>query len=79
MKFSFPSAPFRFATLTFTTRWEKNPERNDNNTTTNIHIKVPNLFQDLTFASIFLPFGCGLPGWANSLDLGRACTVTKVC
>jgi len=27
MKFSFPSAPFRFATLTFTTRWEKNPER----------------------------------------------------
>jgi hypothetical protein len=47
-----PSAPFRFATLTSTARWER---EKGNKTTTNIVSKVPNLFQDLTVTFCILP------------------------
>ena len=40
-----PSAPFRFATLTSTTRWGGGQNKT---LTTNRKRKVPNLFQDLT-------------------------------
>jgi len=42
-----PSAPFRFATLTSTTRWGGGQNKTP---TTNSKRKVPNLFQDLTYA-----------------------------
>jgi len=46
MKLSFPSAPFRFATLTSTTRWGRKGKRKQQQPTT--REKVPNWFQDLT-------------------------------
>src|ERR1035441_9495150 len=48
-----PSAPFRFATLTSTTRWGGGQNKTP---TTNRKRKVPNLFQDLTFRLLHFQF-----------------------
>ena len=52
-----PSAAFRFATLTSTTRWGGEQNKTP---TTNRKRKVPNLFQDLTFSAEFFnpPYTC---------------------
>src|ERR1039458_6025725 len=67
-----PSAPFRFATLTSTTRWGGGQNKT---LTTNRKRKVPNLFQDLTYSVCWFltnfPHGCDLR--LNLVVPTRAC------